>query len=44
MFADLEIVAKNQFEGSLMASPVLVGNDLLVRTDKKLVRIKGSNP
>ncbi len=41
---EMETVATNNFEGSLMASPVLVGNDLLVRTDKKLIRIKGSTP
>lgn len=42
--ADLETIATNKFEGSLMASPVLVGDDLLIRTDKKLVRIKRSTP
>ena len=40
--SDLEIVGKQNFDSSIMASPVLIGNDLLVRTEKKLVRIKGS--
>lgn len=38
----LETVATNRFDDSLMASPIVVGNDLLVRTEKKLVRIKGT--
>jgi outer membrane protein assembly factor BamB len=41
---EMETVATNQFESSIMASPVLVGNDLLVRTEKKLIRIKASTP
>jgi outer membrane protein assembly factor BamB len=39
--SELETVATNKFDGSLMASPVLVGDDLLIRTEKKLIRIKG---
>ncbi|MFT5301351.1 MAG: outer membrane protein assembly factor BamB [Mariniblastus sp.] len=41
---DFETVSANQFESSIMASPILIGNDLLVRTEKKLIRIKGSTP
>jgi len=41
---DMETIATNEFESSIMASPVLIGNDLLVRTEKKLIRIKGSMP
>lgn len=36
----LETVAKNQFDGSIMASPILDGDDLLVRTEKALVRVR----
>lgn len=42
--SNLETIATNRFEDSLMASPILVGDDLLIRTEKKLVRIKSSNP
>ena len=42
--SDLETMATNRFESSLMASPVLVGDDLLVRTEKKLLRIKSPTP
>jgi outer membrane protein assembly factor BamB len=42
--ADLKEVGSQDFESSLMATPVLVNNDLVVRTEKKLVRIKGSSP
>lgn len=42
--SDLETIATNQFETSLMASPVLVGDDLLIRTERKLIRIKSSIP
>lgn len=43
--SDLETIATNKFEDdSLMASPVLVGDDLLIRTEKKLIRIKSSSP
>ena len=38
----LATVAINKFDDTLMASPVLVGNDLLVRTEKKLMRIRGT--
>ncbi len=38
--ADLSKIATNKFESSLMASPILVGDDLLVRTEKKLIRIQ----
>ncbi|MGB1928562.1 MAG: PQQ-binding-like beta-propeller repeat protein [Mariniblastus sp.] len=36
---DLSKIATNKFESSLMASPIVVGDDLLVRTEKKLMRI-----
>jgi outer membrane protein assembly factor BamB len=36
----LKTIAKNQFDGSIMASPVLDGDDLLVRTEKALLRIR----
>lgn len=42
--ADLETVAKNEFESSLMASPILIGDDLLIRTEKKLIRVNNSQP
>lgn len=42
--SDLQTVAKTKFESSLMASPVTIGNDLLIRTEKKLIRIKGMTP
>ena len=42
--SDLETIATNRFESSLMASPILVGDDLLIRTEKKLLRIKSSTP
>lgn len=42
--AELQTIATEDFDSSLMASPVLIGNDLLVRTEKKLVRIKSTNP
>ena len=38
---ELETIGTQNVGSSIMASPVLVGNDLVVRTDKKLVRIKG---
>lgn len=40
--SDFTKVASNKFDGSLMASPILFGNDLLVRTENKLVRVTGS--
>lgn len=36
----LETLAKNQFDGSIMASPILDGDDLLVRTEKALFRVR----
>ena len=33
-------IAKNQMDGSLMASPAVIGSDLIVRTSKSLLRIK----
>jgi outer membrane protein assembly factor BamB len=36
----LEEVASNKFESPLLASPGVVGNDLLIRTENKLYRIK----
>lgn len=38
--ADMKTIATNNFDGSIMASPILVGDDLLVRTEKQLIRIK----
>lgn len=32
-------IAKNQLDGSLMASPAVIGSDLIVRTSKSLMRI-----
>ena len=32
-------LAKNQMDGSLMASPAVIGSDLIVRTSKSLLRI-----
>jgi len=37
--ADLETIGKQDFGGSMMASPVLFGDDLVVRTEDKLMRI-----
>ncbi len=42
--SDLETIGVQTFDSPIMASPVLVGNDLVVRTQKKLVRIEGSTP
>lgn len=39
---ELETLATNKFDSSLMASPVPVENDLLIRTEKKLIRIQGA--
>ncbi len=36
----LETVATNKFESPILASPAVVGDDLLIRTEKKLYRIK----
>ena len=33
-------IAKNQMDGSLMASPAVIGSDLIVRTSKSLSRIR----
>tara|TARA_R110002049_G_scaffold2750_2_gene21435 strand:- start:211247 stop:212671 length:1425 start_codon:yes stop_codon:yes gene_type:complete len=38
--ADGEIVAENQIEGQIMASPVAVDNALLIRSDKALYRFE----
>ena len=35
-----ENVATNKFASPILASPAVVGNDLLIRTEKKLYRIK----
>ena len=40
---ELEKIGSQDFGGAIMASPILVDNDLIVRTDKKLVRIKAQN-
>jgi len=40
--ADLETVASHNFEEALMASPAVVGNDLILRTKTKLIRISSS--
>lgn len=37
---ELETITTNQFKSSIMASPILIGEDLLVRTEKKLIRIR----
>lgn len=37
---ELETVASQQLDQSIMASPIVIGNDLIVRTDKRLMRIK----
>ena len=37
----LEEVGKQKFDGRLLATPAPVGDDLLIRTDKKLYRITG---
>ena len=37
--SELEPIATNQFDSSIMASPILIGDDLLIRTEKKLIRI-----
>ncbi|MFK7769693.1 MAG: PQQ-binding-like beta-propeller repeat protein [Mariniblastus sp.] len=39
--AELEKVATNELGSAILASPILIGNDLLIRTEKELVRIKG---
>lgn len=39
--AEFEVIGTQSFDSAIMATPVLVGNDLVVRTEKKLVRIKG---
>ncbi|MDB2687286.1 PQQ-binding-like beta-propeller repeat protein [Mariniblastus sp.] len=36
----LEKLGTHDFEESIMASPIVVGDDLLIRTEKKLIRIK----
>ena len=35
-----EIVAENQLDGRIMASPAVVDNALVLRTDKALYRIE----
>jgi len=37
---ELEKLGSYNFDGAIMASPILVGDDLLIRTDKKLIRVK----
>lgn len=37
-------VAENRLEGALMASPAMIDNDLVLRTDSHLYRISGFNP
>ena len=37
---DLKTIGTQDFDSAIMASPILVDNDLIVRTEKKLVRIK----
>ena len=37
---ELEELSSYDFKGSIMACPILVGDDLLIRTEKKLIRIK----
>ncbi len=38
--AGLETVATHQFDSSLMASPAVIGDDLIIRSEKKLYRIR----
>ena len=38
--SELKTIATNQFGSQIMASPILIGDDLLVRTAEKLIRIK----
>ena len=33
------VVAKNQLDGDIMASPAVIGSDLLIRTSKSLLRV-----
>jgi outer membrane protein assembly factor BamB len=36
---EMNVVSTNKFEGKILASPIVVGNDLIIRTSKKLYRI-----
>jgi hypothetical protein len=36
----LKILAKNEFDEAIMASPAAIGDSLYVRTDKAMYRIK----
>ena len=38
--SDLALVAKAEFKDGVMATPILVGDDLVVRTRKQLIRVK----
>jgi hypothetical protein len=37
---EAEVVATNQLQGQIFASPALAGNDLIIRTSQWLYRIK----
>ncbi|MEM9942917.1 MAG: PQQ-binding-like beta-propeller repeat protein [Planctomycetota bacterium] len=39
----LDVIATHKFSGSIMAMPLPYRNDLIVRTENKLIRIKGSS-
>lgn len=41
---ELEVVATQEFPEGLMASPAVVGNDLLFRTKSRLIRVAGPSP
>ena len=36
---DLSLISRTKFEDGIMASPVVIGNDLVVRTRKQLIRL-----
>lgn len=40
--SEMKTIATVKLDSSIMASPILIGNDLLVRTENKLVRIKNA--
>ncbi len=35
-----KVLAKNKLDGALMASPAVIGSDLIIRTSKSLMRVK----
>jgi outer membrane protein assembly factor BamB len=38
---DFEVLAKNDLSSPILASPAVVGNDLILRTQEELVRVQG---